>query len=45
MVNFKISRNVGGTDNMAENARLFGVLIQYLISFPDASGTNAVAAW
>jgi hypothetical protein len=41
----KISRNVGGTDNMAENARLFGVLIQYLISFPDASGTNAVAAW
>ena len=45
MVNFKISRNVGGTDDMTENARLFGVLIQYLVSFPDASGTNAVAAW
>jgi hypothetical protein len=45
MVNFKISRNVGGTDNMTEKARLFGVLIQYLVSFPDASGTNAVAAW
>ena len=45
MINFKISRNVGGTDNMTEDARLYGMLIQYLESFPDASGTNAVAAW
>lgn len=45
MVNFKISRNVSGTDNMTEDARFFGVVIQYLVSFPDASGTNALAAW
>ena len=38
LVQFKISRNVGGTDNMTEDAWLFGVLIQYTIS------TN-VSAW
>lgn len=45
MVQFKVSRNVGGTDNMTEDAWLFGVLIQISETFPDASGTNAVAAW
>jgi len=30
MIHFKISRNVGGTDNMTEDAWLFGVWIQYL---------------
>jgi hypothetical protein len=45
MVNFKISRNVAGTDAMAEDAWLFGVLIQIAETFPDASGTNAVVAW
>lgn len=29
---FKVSRNVGGTDNMTENAWLFGVWLQYLTS-------------
>jgi hypothetical protein len=45
LVHFKISRNVGGTDDMTEDAWLFGVLIQISETFPDASGTNAVAAW
>lgn len=34
----KVSRNVGGTDNMTENAWLFGALIQLKL-------TNTVAAW
>ena len=29
LVHFKISRNVGGTDDMAQDARLLGVWIQY----------------
>ena len=45
MVHFKVSRNVSGTDDMAEDAWLFGCLIQISETFPDASGTNAVAAW
>jgi hypothetical protein len=45
MVHFKVSRNVGGTDDMAEDAWLFGVLIQVTETFPDYSGTNAIAAW
>ena len=45
LVHFKISRNVGGTDDMAEDAWLFGVLIQVTQTFPDASGTNAIVAW
>lgn len=45
MVQFKVSRNVGGTDNMTEDAWLFGVLIQIAETFPDASGTNAIVAW
>ena len=31
-VNLKISRNVGGTDDMTEDAWLFGVVIQYVAS-------------
>ena len=38
LIHFKISRNVGGTDDMTEDAWLFGVVIQYTIS-------NTVAAW
>lgn len=38
MVHFKVSRNVGGTDDMTEAAWLFGAWIQYKI-------TNTVAAW
>lgn len=37
-INFKVSRNVGGTDDMAEDAHLIGVLIQYGIS-------ESVSAW
>ena len=39
LIHFTISRNVAGTDDMAEDAWLFGVLIQY------ATSTTAVAAW
>ena len=35
---FKVSRNVGGTDNMTEDAWLFGVWIQY-------KKTKSVTAW
>jgi hypothetical protein len=38
MIYCKTSRNVGGTDNMTENAWLFGVWIQLKVN-------NAVAAW
>jgi hypothetical protein len=38
LVHFKVSRNVGGTDDMTEDAWLFGAAIQYLC-------TNAVTAW
>jgi len=38
LVHYKMSRNVGGTDDMDDDALLAGVLIQYKI-------TNAVAAW
>jgi hypothetical protein len=38
MINLKVSRNVGGTDDMVEDAYLIGVLIQYGIS-------NEVSAW
>ena len=38
LVHFKVSRNVGGTDDMTEDAWLFGCWIQYKC-------TNAVAAW
>ena len=38
LIHFKISRNVGGTDDCAEDAWLLGVWIQYKI-------TNEVAAW
>ena len=37
-VHFKVSRNVGGTDDMTEDAWLFGILIQYKI-------TKTVKAW
>ena len=30
LTHFKVSRNVGGTDDMAEDAWLLGVLVQYL---------------
>lgn len=39
MVNFKAYRNVGGTDDMDDDALLFGVLIQY------KKGTTTVSAW
>lgn len=38
LVHFKVSRNVGGTDNMTEDAWLFGVWIQY-------KAANAVVSW
>lgn len=38
LVHFKVSRNVGGTDDHGYDAWLFGVWIQYKI-------TNQVAAW
>jgi hypothetical protein len=38
MIHFKVSRNVGGTDNMTEDAWLLGVWVQYL-------GNTSVAAW
>ena len=38
LVNFKVSRNVSGTDDMAEDAWLFGVLIQI-------TETTSIAAW
>jgi hypothetical protein len=38
LVTFKISRNVGGTDNMTEDAWLFACLIQYKVA-------NSVTAW
>jgi hypothetical protein len=38
MIHFKVSRNVGGTDDMTENAWLLGVWIQYLAN-------TSVAAW
>jgi len=37
-VNFRISRNIGGTDDMAEDAWLFGVAIQFGVN-------NAITAW
>jgi hypothetical protein len=38
LVHFKVSRNVGGTDDMTEDAWLFGIWIQYKV-------TNSVSAW
>lgn len=38
MVHCRVSRNVGGTDDMTEDAWLFGAWIQYKV-------TNTVAAW
>lgn len=38
LIYLKVSRNVGGTDDMGYDAWLFGVLIQYTID-------NTVAAW
>jgi len=38
LVHLKVSRNVGGTDDMAEDAWLIGVLIEY-------KRTNEVTAW
>jgi len=38
MVHCRISRNVGGTDDMAEDAWLYGAWIQFKV-------TNTVAAW
>ncbi len=45
LITCRISRNVGGTDDMTEDAWLFGCWIQILCTMPDASGTNAIAAW
>lgn len=39
MIHFKISRNVGGTDSLAYDAHLVGVLLQY------TKGSTAGAAW
>jgi hypothetical protein len=38
LIHWKVSRNVTGTDDMAEDAHLFGLVIQYL-------DNQAVAAW
>lgn len=38
LIHFKVSRNVGGTDNMTEDAWLFGVFLQITIN-------TAVTAW
>lgn len=38
LIHFKVSRNVGGTDDMTEDAWLFGIWIQYLAN-------ASVAAW
>lgn len=38
LIHFEVSRNVGGTDDMAEDAWLFGVWIQYQVN-------NSVSAW
>lgn len=38
LIHFKVSRNVGGTDDMTEDAWLFGVWIQYKVA-------NTVSAW
>lgn len=38
MILFKVSRNVSGTDDMTEDAWLFGLMIQY-------SSTNTPVAW
>lgn len=38
LIHFKVSRNVGGTDDMAEDAWLYGCLIQYMTS-------NIAVAW
>ena len=45
MVQFRVARNVGGTDDCPVAARLFGVLLEITETFPDASGTNAIATW
>jgi|GEM_PF-6860405 len=39
MIAVRVSRNVGGTDNMTEDARLFGILIQY------KCGVSNVVEW
>jgi hypothetical protein len=38
LISFKVSRNVGGTDDMTEDAWLFGVLLQITVN-------QAVTAW
>lgn len=38
LVHFKVSRNVGGTDNMAEDAWLYGIFLQIKL-------TKTIAAW
>lgn len=45
VLNFKVARNVTGTDDMTEDALLYGVLLQFTESFPDAAAGVAVAAW
>lgn len=39
LIHFKVSRNVDGTDSLAYDAHLIGVLIQY------TKGTTGVSAW
>lgn len=48
LVHIKIGRNPASptvADDMAEDAWLFGVLIQFSETMPDADGSNAIAAW
>lgn len=45
LIQFKVRRNIDGADNLAVGARLFGVLLEITETFPDASGTNAIATW
>lgn len=45
LIQFKVRRNIDGADNLTVGARLFGVLLEITETFPDASGTNAIATW
>ena len=45
LITVRISRTGTAPDDMAEKAWLFGVWIQLNCTMPDASGTNAIAAW
>lgn len=45
LISIKVYRDVTGVDDMVEDAWLFGTWLQINCTMPDASGTNAIAAW